>query len=551
MTALSPARTPSGPPGAARPSTRPPLTARRAVAWLFPLAFCGLGLAAVGHTRLNLATLADGLGAAAGLLARSWPPTIGDPAATAVHVLDSLWMAVAGTALAAAAAAVLAVGAARNTAPARPVRAVALGIIVACRAVPDVVFAVFFLAALGIGPLVGVLALGLHSVGMLGRLFTEAVERCDEGVREAVAGTGAGPAQRLLTGVLPQAAPSMVAATLFRLDINFRGSVLLGAVGAGGIGLDLKTAFGFTDYREATGIALVIVAVVLAVEAASMGLRRALLGGGGTARSVPPVRGTRAPWTGGRRAVHLAGWGGLVIVAVACARTGLTPGAPAELVPRLADAAGRFLPPRFEPIAGSLAPGLVETCAIAMTATFLGVIAGAPLGLLAARTVVSNPVPRLLSRAVLVGLRSIPDLLLVLVFVAALGVALGAVAGSCALAVFTAALVAKLTADAAEEMRPGPREALDSAGASRTAELAVSVPGQLTPGLVGTVLYALDHNLRAFFVLGIVGAGELGFALSQNIRTLNFDVVTAIVLPVFAVVLAVELVSTAVRDALR
>ncbi|MFI0356147.1 PhnE/PtxC family ABC transporter permease [Actinomadura sp. 9N407] len=536
----------------------PPLTARRAAAWLFPLVFCGLGLAAVAHTRVNLATLADGMGAAAGLLARSWPPTLADPAVTAAHVLDSLWMAVAGTALATAFAMVLAVGAARNTLSsfpraARPVRAVSLGMIVACRAIPDVVFAVFFLAALGIGPLVGVLALGLHSVGMLGKLFTEAVERSDEGVREAVAGTGAGPLQRLLTGVLPQAVPSMVAHVLFRLDINFRGSVLLGAVGAGGIGLDLKTAFGFTDYQEATGIALVIVAVVLAVEAVSMGLRRVLLGGspGRRGSSLPPVRGTRAPWTGGRRAVHLAGWGGLVIVIVACARTGLTPQALLELVPRTAEAASRFVPPRFDPIAATLVAGLIETCAIAMTATFLGVIAGIPLGLLAARTVVANPVLRLLSRAILVGLRSIPDLLLVLVFVAALGVALGAVAGSCALAVFTTALVAKLTADAAEELRPGPREALDSTGASATAELAVSVPGQLAPGLVGTVLYALDHNLRAFFVLGIVGAGELGFALSQNIRTLNFDVVTAIVLPVFAVVLVVELVSTAVRGALR
>lgn len=79
----------------------------------------------------------------------------------------------------------------------------------------------------------------------------------------------------------------------------------------------------------------------------------------------------------------------------------------------------------------------------------------------------------------------------------------------------------------------------------------MAVLGQLTPRLTATTLYALDVNLRAFFVLGIVGAGELGFALSQQIRALGYDVVTAIVLPVFLLVLAVEAVSARLRSVLR
>ncbi|TYB68787.1 ABC transporter permease subunit [Nonomuraea sp. PA05] len=547
----------------------PPRTARRAVAWAFPIGSVALGLVALGYLGVGVSGLVSGFGEVVALLGRAVPPTLSDPATTFAHVLDTLWMAIAGTALATMLAAVLAVPAAaggetggtavrgragreagRGGAGRKAVRSAALTVIVACRAIPDVVFAVFFVAAIGIGPLPGVLALGLHSVGMLGKLFTEAIEQADTGVREAVAGTGAGRAQRLLAGVLPQVAPAWVAAILYRLDINFRGSVLLGAVGAGGIGLDLKTAFGFTDYREAVGIALVTVAVVLLVEMVSVTLRGQLLGAGRT-RAIPSARGTRVPWTRGRAAAHLAGWGAIALTAVAFWQVGASPAALADAAAGSARALGEFFPPDFEPIAGSLGEGLLETVAIAAGATFLGTLAGIPLGLTAARAVAPNDGVRLTARVLLVGLRSIPDLLLVLVFVAAFGLMDGPVAGTLALAVFTAALVAKLVADDAEELRAGPREAVRSAGAGAGQELTVAVLGQLTPRLTATTLYALDVNLRAFFVLGIVGAGELGFALSQQIRALGYDVVTAIVLPVFLLVLAVEAVSARLRSVLR
>ncbi|MGW3347481.1 PhnE/PtxC family ABC transporter permease [Nonomuraea rubra] len=535
----------------------PPRTGRRVAAWVFPILFVALGVLALGHLGVGVGGLVSGFGEVVALLARAVPPTLGDPATTFAHVLDTLWMAIAGTALATVPAAVLGVlaaskGGERAGGPGwrKVARPAALAVIVACRAVPDVVFAVFFVAAIGIGPLPGVLALGLHSVGMLGKLFAEAVEQADTGVREAVAGTGAGPEQRLLAGVLPQVAPAWVAAILYRLDINFRGSVLLGAVGAGGIGLDLKTAFGFTDYREAVGIALVTVAVVLLVEAVSVGLRGQLLGAG-RGKAVPPVRGVRVPWTRGRTAAHLAGWGAIVLAAVAFWRVGASPTALANAAAGSVRALGEFFPPDFGPIAGSLGEGLLETVAIALGATFLGTLAGIPLGLTAARAVAPGDGVRLTARVLLVGLRSIPDLLLVLVFVAAFGLMDGPVAGTLALAVFTAALVAKLVADDAEELRAGPREAVRSAGAGPGQELTVAVLGQLTPRLTATTLYALDVNLRAFFVLGIVGAGELGFALSQQIRALGYDVVTAIVLPVFLLVLAVEAVSARLRSVLR
>ncbi|HEY3681776.1 MAG TPA: phosphonate ABC transporter, permease protein PhnE [Streptosporangiaceae bacterium] len=548
MRAVAPAPAPEG---AARTAPRPPWTARRVTAWVFPLAFTAAGLAAAAEVGLDPVRLVNGFASVGGLLARSWPPTLTDPMATLANIGTTTAMAVAGTALGLVLALVLAVLAARPTSHNRYMRSAAMAVIVGCRAIPDVVFAFFFVAALGIGPLPGVLALGLHSIGMLGKLATEAIERTDDGVREAVAGTGAGPLQRLVSGVLPQIMPNLLAVTLYRVDMNFRTSVLLGAVGAGGIGLQLSTAFGFTDYREATGLALVTVGVVLLLEAVSAGLRLLLLGRtSGRGPAVPPVRGTRVPWTRGRVITHAAGWAALAAVAVSCWSTGATPAATVRLATGTVAALGRFWPPSFGPVADLLGPGLAETCAIAMAATFLGVLAGLMLGLAAARGVLPGAVYGV-ARGVLVLLRSIPDLLLVLVFVAAFGLVEGAMAGACALAVCTAALVGKLVADSAEEVRVRPREAIRAAGAGRVQELASGLIGPMVPALVGNALYALDVNLRAFFVLGVVGAGELGFAVSQNLRLLNYDVVTAIVLPVFALVLVVEVVSTLVRGTLR
>lgn len=524
---------------------RPPITARRVAAWGFPLIFGALGVTALALLGVKV----TGLPELASLLRRAWPPTLNNAGDVFSHLLETVWMAVAGTALATVLAAVLGVLAAPGIAPGRWVRSAALAVIVACRAVPDIVFAVFFVAAIGIGPLPGVLALGLHSVGMLGKLFAEAVERTDDGVRDAVAGTGAGPLQRLAGGVLPQVGPAWTAAILYRLDINFRSSVLLGAVGAGGVGIDLKTAFGFTDYPQAVGIGIVTVGFVMLVEGVSVGLRGLVLGS--STRGVPPVRGTRVPWTRARAAAHLAGWTGPALALVAFWQVDAGPRALWHALTGSVRALGEFFPPSFGPVTPILAKGLEQTCAIALGATFLGVLIGVPLGLLAARTVAPNPAVRLTARAVCVVLRSIPDLLLVLLFVAAIGLMNGPVAGTFALTVFTVALVAKLVADEAEELRDGPRDAVRSAGAARGQELTVAILGQLAPRLVATTLYALDVNLRAFFVLGIVGAGELGYALAQNIQALNYDVVTAVVLPIFVVVLLVEAVSAGLRKALR
>ena len=132
--------------------------------------------------------------------------------------------------------------------------------------------------ALGVGVLPGVLALGFHSVGMLGKLFAEAIEQVPEQPREAVTATGAGRLQNLATSVWPQVMPAFSSITLYRLDINLRSSVILGYVGAGGIGFLLNQDMGTLNFKTAVGIVIVIFVLIVLMEYVSALIRHSLIG---------------------------------------------------------------------------------------------------------------------------------------------------------------------------------------------------------------------------------------------------------------------------------
>jgi len=130
----------------------------------------------------------------------------------------------------------LAIGAAANTTKHPTIRFICRSVITLSRAVPELILAAIFVVAYGPGPFCGILALAVHSIGMIGRLFSDAIEEASEVSGEAVTSVGATRRQRIRSAVIPQALPSFIATALFRLEINIRGSAVLGLVGAGGIG---------------------------------------------------------------------------------------------------------------------------------------------------------------------------------------------------------------------------------------------------------------------------------------------------------------------------
>jgi phosphonate transport system permease protein len=149
-----------------------------------------------------------------------------------------------------------------------------------CRTVPDIVFALIFVVAFGLGPLPGVLAIAIHSAGALGKQFFETTENIDMRPVEGLRAAGASYVQTIRFAALPQVLASFTTFALLRFEINVRGATVLGFVGAGGIGQDLMEAIRKFYYSDVSAILVMIIAVVMAIDIATQELRRALMARG-------------------------------------------------------------------------------------------------------------------------------------------------------------------------------------------------------------------------------------------------------------------------------
>ena len=147
----------------------------------------------------------------------------------------------------------------------------------AIRGINEIIFGLIFVTAVGLGPASGVLALAIHGAGMLGKFFAEAIEEVDQGPINALRATGANALQTIAFGVIPQALPSWIAATLYRLETNLRAATILGMVGAGGIGYELMASVKLFQYQDTAMCVLVILALVMSADFISTRLRERIL----------------------------------------------------------------------------------------------------------------------------------------------------------------------------------------------------------------------------------------------------------------------------------
>lgn len=494
-----------------------------------------------------------------GYLSRALPPSFEGWAHSLSLVGRTFMMAVAGTALAGLLSIPLGFLAARNTAPSAWVSSFARGTIVATRAIPDLVWAVFFVAALSIGELPGVLALGIHSIGMLGKLLSDSIEEIDEGPREAAFAAGAGRMQAISNSVVPQVLPAYVSNLLYRLDINTRISVVLGFVGAGGIGFELRSNLrNPLRYPVGIGQALMVFGLIIMVDQISQQARRSLSGltkvrandRESTQRldAVDRPRSMRPPWTKDR--IVLSGFSAWLVVGAAwcCWQVGLHPVSFVRAIVKSAQTLRFFVPPDFSTHRDALFSGFRETLALGLAATFLGLMLAIPYSFLVARNTAPNRVVAVIAGLVQVILRSIPELVIVLMFVSAVG--LGPVPGAAALTIGTFGFMSKLLADQLEGLPAGPQEGVASVGATRPQQIAAAVLPQAVPSIVSNSLYAFDINVRSSSVLGIVGAGGIGRLLDETINLLQYETVAAIVITLFVIVLLIEQLAVQVRKRL-
>ena len=215
--------------------------------------------------------------APSGLLAQMFPPDISRIDRIALKMLETLQMAVAGAALGLVFAVPFAILATNRLSPHPLVRIAARAVIALFRTIPDLVWAIFFIIMVGLGPAAGVLAIMVDKIGFAGRFFAEAMEEADPGPQDALRAIGASRMGIIFSSVFPACLPSFTATSLFALEKAVRGSAALGLVGAGGIGVDLKAAFDLFNYDEALTIILMLLALVMIVEQGSSWIRSKLI----------------------------------------------------------------------------------------------------------------------------------------------------------------------------------------------------------------------------------------------------------------------------------
>lgn len=180
-------------------------------------------------------------------------------------LVESIIMTVAASVVGIAISIPIALGAARNVAP-LPVYLICRSIIAVSRALQEIIVAILLVAIFGFGPFAGFVTLSFASIGFLSKLLAEDIESMDRAQAEAIKASGAKWAQWINYGVQPQVMPRLIGLSIYRLDINFRESAILGLVGAGGIGATLNTAFDRYEYDTAAAILLVIIIIVMALE---------------------------------------------------------------------------------------------------------------------------------------------------------------------------------------------------------------------------------------------------------------------------------------------
>lgn len=203
-------------------------------------------------------------------------------AAKVGELLGAMWESISiawmGTLIASAFAIPMAFLAAENLAP-KPVVFVIRQVFNILRAIPEVILAIALIPVFGLSPLTGVVAIGIGSIGTLGKLFYEVIEGISPGPIEAADAVGATALQRFRWGVLPQVAPELTSFVLYRFEVNIRASAVLGLIGAGGIGADLAQAISFKDWGTA-GLGLIIVVVgTILVDTVSGIVRRRIVRG--------------------------------------------------------------------------------------------------------------------------------------------------------------------------------------------------------------------------------------------------------------------------------
>ncbi len=391
-----------------------------------------------------------------------------------------------------------------------------VGALAIFRSVPDLTLAILCVIMFGIGPGAGLIALIVYYTATVSKIFADLLEATPRAPRESLAATGASQIQTVAYGLLPLARDDLYNYGAVAFECALRSSIIVGAVGGGGIGTELVGSLAAFDFSRASTQILMLVVVIALLDRAASYLRER-----GRVLALLLIPG-----------LALAFWYAPQFFAFEHALLVL----------------GRMVPPALAGDAWAELPQLIlESVGMALIGTLVAAIVAAGTAFLASRRFGSALVVFVVRR-ILELLRTIPEIVWGLLIVAVAGI--GPVAGTLALALHSAGILGRLFADTLDSAVDGPHDALTTTGARRLSiALFAGVPLSFKTAAVH-VLFRLDWNLRMATVLGLIGAGGIGEALYHAQQLFFYREVLAYLLITAALILAVERLNRALRTAI-
>ena len=533
----------------APPAVRPPLR-RDGARWAW-----GLGAVAVVVWSLAGAGLFSGavVNPAGGEQVRRFASAALSPAVDgaflqvlASGVLVTVAHAALGAALAVLLGAVGAVALARTTWGRRRTGwTLARGALAVPRGLHEAVWGLLLVNVLGLDPWVGVLAIGIPYGAVTAKVFADLLDEVPRGGSDALLAAGAGRATAVLYGLLPPAAGGLLSYSFYRLECAVRSAVVLGLIGAGGLGYQLSLSFSSLRWEHVWSCVYALALLCLLADVAGRSVRRRL-----AAPRSSPTRLTRD------RVLTGAVLGALALVAWSWWYLAVSPAILVDdrTAEQLAYLLGFAWPPDTDgELLAALATAAVDTVQMSVIAVAVATVGSVLLAGVAARPAGPLGAGRRLAgtvvRVVFLLLRAVPPPVwaLVLLFVLLPGVLPGALA----LGVYTLGVLGRLAAEATEELDPRPRAALAALGAGPASGWLYGVLPSATGPVLAYALYRWEVAIRDSVLVGVLGAGGLGALLATGLATFDWGAVATTLVVLVLLTLAADLVSSRARAALR
>jgi phosphonate transport system permease protein len=415
------------------------------------------------------------------------------------------------------------------------------------RAIDTIVWGLIVIVWVGLGTFAGVMALTIHSVAALGKLFSEEIEHIDAGPVEAVTATGANLIQIIRYAIMPQILPPFLSYSLLRWDINMRSATVIGFVAGGGIGFFVVETTRMGGYQQYATALWAVAVVIILVDYISARWRESIL-----SDQPQRERGQKRPAWSVLRTVFYMLLG--IIAFIYCwniteisLRSLMNPG---KNFGRLIldflsiDLSSNVFQIVFQQ--------MLVTIFQAMLATTLGALLALPFSFLAAKNLTGRSPLSVwlyyLARGILNILRSIEALLYVVIFVFWVGI--GPFAGMLALAVTSFALIGKLFSEAIENIDEGPIEAVNATGADRLQMISYAILPQIVPPFVSYLIYQWDINIRMATIIGFAGGGGIGLTLTTFFGSLQYHKAGTVVAFIVVVVALMDFASARLRQEL-